>query len=77
MIGEAVYEGTRVTLHRQAQGIGLLRLQNPPMGFMDFTINNIQDWNWGDLGSLLGHDGVPSAPPPHGPGPGPPPPGPH
>lgn len=35
MIGEAVYEGTRVTLHRQAQGIGLLRLQNPPMGFMD------------------------------------------
>ncbi|PSN65067.1 hypothetical protein BS50DRAFT_50535 [Corynespora cassiicola Philippines] len=47
------------------------------MGFMDFTINNIQDWNWGDLGSLLGHDGVPSAPPPHGPGPGPPPPGPH
>ncbi|KAF1994737.1 hypothetical protein P154DRAFT_526842 [Amniculicola lignicola CBS 123094] len=24
------------------------------MNFMDFTINNIQDWNWGDLGSLLG-----------------------
>ncbi|KAF2707172.1 hypothetical protein K504DRAFT_504348 [Pleomassaria siparia CBS 279.74] len=28
------------------------------MTFMDFTINNIQDWNWGDLGSLLGNEGV-------------------
>ncbi|KAF2732243.1 hypothetical protein EJ04DRAFT_340753 [Polyplosphaeria fusca] len=26
------------------------------MSFMDFTINNIQDWNWADLGSLLGND---------------------
>ncbi|KAF2683296.1 hypothetical protein K458DRAFT_418927 [Lentithecium fluviatile CBS 122367] len=33
------------------------------MSFMDFTINNIQDWNWGDLGSLLGQDGVPHVPP--------------
>jgi hypothetical protein len=28
------------------------------MNFMDFTINNIQEWNWGDLGSLLGNEGV-------------------
>ncbi|KAF2475012.1 uncharacterized protein BDR25DRAFT_301531 [Lindgomyces ingoldianus] len=28
------------------------------MSFMDFTINNIQDWNWGDLGSLLGNEGT-------------------
>jgi hypothetical protein len=27
------------------------------MNFMDFTINNIHDWNWGDLGSLLGNEG--------------------
>ncbi|ORX95920.1 fungal-specific transcription factor domain-domain-containing protein [Clohesyomyces aquaticus] len=27
------------------------------MSFMDFTINNIGDWNWADLGSLLGNDG--------------------
>ncbi|KAF2787621.1 hypothetical protein K505DRAFT_257310 [Melanomma pulvis-pyrius CBS 109.77] len=27
------------------------------MSFMDFTINNIQDWNWGDLGILLGNEG--------------------
>ncbi|KAF2174429.1 hypothetical protein K469DRAFT_710954 [Zopfia rhizophila CBS 207.26] len=29
------------------------------MSFMDFTINNIQDWDWGDLGSLLGNDAPP------------------
>jgi hypothetical protein len=33
------------------------------MGFMDYTINNIAGWNWGDLGNLLGHEG-PSPPPP-------------
>ncbi|KAH7356183.1 fungal-specific transcription factor domain-containing protein [Pyrenochaeta sp. MPI-SDFR-AT-0127] len=30
------------------------------MQFMDFTINNIHDWNWGDLGSLLGNEGTPN-----------------
>ncbi|KAF1845987.1 uncharacterized protein K460DRAFT_377306 [Cucurbitaria berberidis CBS 394.84] len=43
------------------------------MQFMDFTINNIHDWNWGDLGSLLGNEGaqnLPAATPgPHLPGP--------
>lgn len=24
------------------------------MQFMDFTVNNIHDWNWGDMGNLLG-----------------------
>jgi hypothetical protein len=46
------------------------------MQFMDFTINNINDWNWGDMGSLLGPDGMPnmnghshpSGPQPTGPG---------
>lgn len=33
--------------------------------FMDFTINNIQEWNWGDLGSLLGSEAVPMGQP-HG-----------
>lgn len=32
------------------------------MGFMDFTINNISDWNWGDLGTLLGNEGGPHGP---------------
>lgn len=30
------------------------------MQFMDFTINNINDWNWGNLGSLLGSEGPPN-----------------
>ena len=30
------------------------------MQFMDFTINNINDWNWGDIGSLLGTEDVPT-----------------
>ncbi|KAJ4370433.1 hypothetical protein N0V83_004951 [Neocucurbitaria cava] len=29
------------------------------MQFMDFTINNIHDWSWCDLGTLLGNDGTP------------------
>ncbi|KAJ4983849.1 transcriptional regulatory protein [Stagonosporopsis vannaccii] len=33
--------------------------RNTQMSFMDFTINNIHDWNWGDLGSLLGNENVP------------------
>ena len=32
--------------------------RNTQMQFMDFTINNIHDWNWGDLGSLLGNESV-------------------
>ncbi|KAL1595947.1 hypothetical protein SLS60_009637 [Paraconiothyrium brasiliense] len=28
------------------------------MQFMDFTVNNIHDWNWGDMGNLLGTDGA-------------------
>jgi hypothetical protein len=45
-----------------------------PMNFMDFTISNINDWNWGvDLGNLIGPDGVPNIHPhmqgpPQGPG---------
>ncbi|KAL5449114.1 hypothetical protein PMIN07_009186 [Paraphaeosphaeria minitans] len=27
------------------------------MRFMDFTVNNIQDWHWGDMGNLLGPHG--------------------
>jgi hypothetical protein len=60
-VAGAPYSNTRFDRHTQ-------------MSFMDFTVNNIQDWNWGDLGSLLGHDGVPIvAPgPPHArPGPRP------
>ncbi|EDU45451.1 Fungal-trans multi-domain protein [Pyrenophora tritici-repentis] len=30
------------------------------MQFMDFTINNINDWNWGDIGGLLGSEDVPT-----------------
>ncbi|KAF1360383.1 hypothetical protein EJ07DRAFT_117041 [Lizonia empirigonia] len=30
--------------------------RNTQMSFMDFTINNIHDWNWGDLGSLLSNE---------------------
>ncbi|CAO2649041.1 Nn.00g099900.m01.CDS01 [Neocucurbitaria sp. VM-36] len=30
------------------------------MQFMDFTINNVHDWNWCDLGSLLGNEGAPN-----------------
>jgi hypothetical protein len=45
--------------------------RNTQMSFMDFTINNIHDWNWGDLGNLLGNEGVPNGPlpgqPPSGP----------
>jgi hypothetical protein len=41
--GGALYSNTRLD-------------RNTQMSFMDFTINNIQDWNWGDLGSLLGND---------------------
>jgi hypothetical protein len=26
------------------------------MNFMDFTISNINDWNWGDLGNLIGSE---------------------
>lgn len=38
-----------------------------PSHFMDFTINNIHDWNWGDLGSLLGNEaGVPGLQAQHG-----------
>ncbi|KAF2267491.1 hypothetical protein CC78DRAFT_530870 [Lojkania enalia] len=32
--------------------------RNAQMNFMDFTISNIQDWNWGDIGSLLGNGHV-------------------
>ena len=41
--------------------------RNTQMSFMDFTINNIHDWNWGDLGSLLGNEGAPNGHPPPGP----------
>jgi hypothetical protein len=47
--------------------------KNTQMSFMDFTVNNIQDWNWGDLGSLLGNESVSNGQP-H---PGPLPPGQH
>ncbi|KAF2134186.1 hypothetical protein P153DRAFT_280429 [Dothidotthia symphoricarpi CBS 119687] len=39
------------------------------MNFMDFTVNNIQDWNWGDFGSFLGNDGAQSMPNIHNPAP--------
>ncbi|OAL06867.1 hypothetical protein IQ06DRAFT_371979 [Phaeosphaeriaceae sp. SRC1lsM3a] len=49
--------------------------RNTQMNFMDFTISNINEWNWGDLGNLIGHEGVqvpnvhPHMPgPPQGPG---------
>jgi hypothetical protein len=50
-VAGAPYSNTRFDRHTQ-------------MSFMDFTINNIQEWNWADLGSLLGPDGVPTVPPP-------------
>lgn len=28
------------------------------MQFMDFTVNNMHDWNWGDMGNLLGAEGT-------------------
>jgi hypothetical protein len=54
--------------------------RNTQTNFMDFTINNINEWNWGDLGCLLGteavphvhphlHSHVPPGPPPPRPGP--------
>lgn len=33
--------------------------RSTPSHFMDFTMNNIHDWNWGNLGSLLGNEAVP------------------
>ncbi|KAH8726261.1 fungal-specific transcription factor domain-containing protein [Phaeosphaeriaceae sp. PMI808] len=52
--------------------------RNTQMNFMDFTIHNINDWNWGDLGNLIGNEAVPNIhshmhpppghPPPSGPG---------
>ncbi|KAF1943667.1 hypothetical protein EJ02DRAFT_443186 [Clathrospora elynae] len=30
------------------------------MQFMDFTINNVNNWNWGDIGTLLEPEGVPN-----------------
>lgn len=48
------------------------------MQFMDFTVNNIHDWNWGDMGNLLGPEGahghhapggLPGLPPGSAPGP--------
>jgi hypothetical protein len=47
--------------------------RNTQMQFMDFTINNINDWNWGDLGNLIGPDAVPNMHPQMHPPPGPPP----
>jgi hypothetical protein len=45
------------------------------MNFMDFTISNINEWNWGDLGNLIGNEAAPSIHPhmhaPPGPPPGP------
>lgn len=38
------------------------------MQFMDFTVNNIQDWNWTDMGNLLGPEGA-HGPPGSAPGP--------
>ncbi|OAL49241.1 hypothetical protein IQ07DRAFT_75370 [Pyrenochaeta sp. DS3sAY3a] len=43
--------------------------RNTQMQFMDFTINNIHDWNWGDLGSLLGNEVGPHGHAPNGPQP--------
>ena len=40
--------------------------RNTQMSFMDFTINNVHDWNFGDLGSLLGNESVPNGQPPPG-----------
>ncbi len=34
--------------------------RNTQMQFMDFTMHSMHDWNWGDLGSLLGNGGVPN-----------------
>ncbi|KAH7069462.1 fungal-specific transcription factor domain-containing protein [Paraphoma chrysanthemicola] len=45
--------------------------RNTQMDFMDFTISNINDWNWGDLGNLIGDTAVPAVHP-HMPPPGPP-----
>ncbi|KAJ6276412.1 hypothetical protein J3E71DRAFT_348349 [Bipolaris maydis] len=36
-------------------------LTQPPTHFMDFTINNMSEWNWHDMSSLLG-DGVSGVP---------------
>lgn len=42
--------------------------RNTQMSFMDFTtVNNVHDWHWGDLGSLLGSEGVPNSHPPQPP----------
>jgi len=44
------------------------------MNFMDFTISNINDWNWGDMGNLIDSQSVPGIHPhlhpPQGPPPG-------
>ncbi|CAN9362486.1 unnamed protein product [Alternaria alternata] len=32
------------------------------MQFMDFTINNIHEWNWADIGTMVGPEGVPNMP---------------
>ncbi|KAF2832561.1 hypothetical protein CC86DRAFT_91193 [Ophiobolus disseminans] len=34
--------------------------RNTQMQFMDFTINNINEWNWADLGNLIGTEAVPN-----------------
>ncbi|USP79826.1 hypothetical protein yc1106_07100 [Curvularia clavata] len=36
--------------------------RNTQMHFMDFTINNMNDWGWNDMSSLIGPEGVPNMP---------------
>ncbi|KAF1838657.1 hypothetical protein BDW02DRAFT_365471 [Decorospora gaudefroyi] len=53
MYPEQAYVGP--ALHPQARFDRTTQMQ-----FMDFTINNIHDWNWGDVGNLLGTEGLPN-----------------
>lgn len=50
----------RMHPHPPFQDVSAYPNRNMQSQFMDFTINNIHDWNWSDLGNLLGNEAVPN-----------------
>jgi len=55
MYPDQPYVGTGTTIHPSTRFDRTTQMQ-----FMDFTINNMNDWNWGDIGGLLGTEDAPT-----------------
>ena len=55
MYPDQPYVGTGTTIHPSTRFDRATQMQ-----FMDFTINNMNDWNWGDIGGLLGTEDAPT-----------------